>query len=419
MIKTSTKYKNIASGLFFISLFSSVLPATAMEFEKTEALKAAAFLPGTVLSNSLYTIDEQVTNDGFINTYTVNSTQNSFKVSSNRALQKLLLEIEAISAMRKVEKSDVFINSLKESGAATVDGLKKLITAPADTIENAVSGLGSLFSLAEESIFNSSPGESEDSRLEQTIGFSNAKREVAFRYKVDVYSQNTVLQEHLDRIAWAEYAGGLTLGVATMPVGGVAGATLTFSGTTRLLGEIIATTPPAELKLKNRQKLSELGIKEDLADLFIENPHFSPLQQTAFVLALEKVKTAPDRSLPLLTALQVTDQEMAGYMTSIMLMFSGYNSQIVPVVRFKTVARVFGAIDKNGKMIIMLPADFITWNKRLANTIDQLKGTSNKTNEIWITGTASPLATKNISASGWHLKQKVTQKIGFNEIAKK
>ncbi len=402
--------------LTFVVFFFSVLPVFAGElYEGTVTLKASAVLPKKILGSHLYTIQEKVTNDGFTNNYKVDSGQNSFQVTSNIALYKLLLEIEAIEAMKKVEETDAFVSALKESGIATVDGIKKLFTSPAETLEKAASGISSLFSRAEESIFNSSPGKSEDSRIEQAIGFSNAKREVAFRYNVDPYSQNKILQEYLDRIAWADYAGGLTLGVATMPVGGMAGATLSVSGTARLLGEVIATTPPAELKLQNREKLEKMGIDQELAALFIENPYFSPLQQTAFVLSLEKIKTAENKALPLQAALQVKDQEMAGTMTSIMVMFAGYDKKINSVAKFKTVARIFAAIDKKGKMIIILPADYVTWNQRLANGLGAVREKKNSANEIWIVGTASPMAMEKIKAAGWHLEEKVAKKIGFKE----
>ena len=417
---TDYNYSKFISVFVLLSLFIPLFPAFAVEFDDNPfSLKASSYLPAKILHSKLYTINEQIVNDGFINTYTVKSTWNTYEISSNIALYKLLHEIKAIAAIKKVEESDVFINALKESGVATIDGLKNLFSDPADTLENAVSGIGSLFSRAEESIFNSSPGQSEDSRIKQTIGFSNAKREVAFRYKVDVYSQNTILQEHLDKIAWAEYAGGLTLGVATMPIGGVAGMTLSVSGTARLLGEVIATTPPAELKLLNRKKLAKMGIDENLADLFIENPHFSPLQQTAFVMSLEKIETASNRSLPLQTALQVNDRNMARYMTSIIAMFAGYNDKIAPLEQFKTVARVFSAINKEGKMIIMLPADYITWNQRLAEGLNLTKDTTGSETEIWITGTASPLAKKKMQAAGWHLEQQVATQIGFKNNTNK
>jgi hypothetical protein len=311
---------------------AKVHSAVAVEqYEGAVALKASAMLPAEIVNNQLFTVEESVKNDGFTNTYTIHYGKHAFRVHSNIALYKLAMEIRAIEAMKQIEESDAFVDSLKESGVATVEGLKHLFTEPADTLESAASGISSLFSRAEESIFNSSPGDTEDSRLEQTIGFSNAKREVAYRYKVDVYSNNALLQEHLDRIAWAEYVGGLSLSVATMPIGGMAGATLAVSGTAKLLGEIIATLPPAELKLRNRETLATMGIDENLIDLFIEIPHMSPLQQTAYVMALEKMTNVQDKSLPLQVALQISDQNMARIMTSIMVMQAGYNTNISPV----------------------------------------------------------------------------------------
>ncbi len=400
----------LATAVFF----SFALPGRAAEqYEEAVVLKASSLLPQQLQNNTLFKIDERVTNGGFINTYTVKSADGTTQVSSNIALYKLLREIEAIEAMKKIQESDAFVKSLKESGVATVEGIKNLFNDPGDTLDKAASGLGSLFTRAEESLFKSSPGEAEDSRLEQTVGFSNAKRQVAYRYKVDVYSRNPVLQEHLDRIGWAEYAGGFTLGVATLPIGGVAGITLSVSGTARLLGEVIATTPPAELKLQNRAKLAGMGIDENLADLFVQNPHFTPLQQTAYVMALGKMKTAKELALPLQAALQVNDQDTARYMTAIMAMFAGYNKRISPIVQFKTVARFFCGVDKKGQLIIMLPADYITLNKRLVSGIKSVQNADHSGYALWTIGTVSPKAQEYITKSGWHLEQKAAAKIGF------
>ena len=401
-------------ALLATAFFCFASPAFAVEqFEHSQNLKASSFLPEKFLKTDLYTIEDIVKNDGFTNTYTVYYGKTTFPVSSNIALFKLIQEIEAIEAMKKVQQSDAFVDALKDSGTATVEGLKNLFTDPVNTIDSAVTGVGSLFSRAEESIFNSSPGESEDSRIEQTVGFSSAKRDVAYRYKVDVYSKNPVLQEHLDRIAWAEYAGGLTLSVATMPLGGAAGLTLSVSGTARLLGELIATIPPAELKLQNRTKLSEMGIDESLASLFIDNPHFSPLQQTAYVMALEKMKSATERSLPLQVALQVNDQNMARYMTAVMVMFAGYNEKISPIIRFKVAARFFCGVNKDGKLIIILPADYITANKRLAGGISSVTSSDMTGYELWSIGTASAKAKELLKDAGWKFQPKAAGKIGF------
>ena len=62
----------------------------------------------------------------------------------------------------------------------------------------------------------------EGSRMQQLIGFSDEKRKVAISLDVDPYSTNTVLQHELDGIAWASFAGGMTVQFATMPIGGPA-----------------------------------------------------------------------------------------------------------------------------------------------------------------------------------------------------
>ncbi|MBM9513967.1 hypothetical protein [Desulfogranum marinum] len=198
-------------------------------YESGVTLKASLVLPQEVLNSKNYSILEKVKNDGFTNTYSVRSNSGNYTVRSNIGLFKLLLEIEAIEAMKKVEQSDVFVNSLKASGDATVEGIKDLVTDPGNPLQHAATGLNSLLGRTEESLFHSTPGDTEDSRVEQTIGFSQAKREIGYRYHVDVYSRNHLLQENLDRIAWADYAGSITLGAATMPIGGLAGGTLTVS----------------------------------------------------------------------------------------------------------------------------------------------------------------------------------------------
>ena len=46
--------------------------------------------------------------------------------------------------------------------------------------------------------------------MQQLIGYSDEKRKVAISLDVDPYSTNTVLQQELDGIAWASFAGGMT-----------------------------------------------------------------------------------------------------------------------------------------------------------------------------------------------------------------
>jgi hypothetical protein len=70
-------------------------------------------------------------------------------------------------------------------------------------------------------------------------------------------------------------------------------------------------------------------------------------------------------------------------------------------------------VNKDGKLIIALPADYITLNKRLIAGTKAVKKEGITGYELWSTGTASPAASDFITKSGWKLEQRVAKKIGF------
>ena len=201
---------SILSGcLLFTGLYCCTAAHAVEGYEPQQDLKASGVLPKSFFESDLYKVDQKVKNDGLMNTYTVTSKHGNFEVISTVALYKLIVEIQAIDAMKKVQESDTYTKSLKKSGADTAEGVKHLFTDPLGSAESAGKGLTSIFSRAGEAI-KSSPGDTEDSRAEQLIGFSKSKREIAHKYHVDVYSTNKVLQDELNSLAWADYGGGIT-----------------------------------------------------------------------------------------------------------------------------------------------------------------------------------------------------------------
>ncbi len=389
--------------------------AVEKKFEAPPKLRASDILPEKLLKSPNYQVDEQVVNDGFLNHYHITSPFGDFDVISNAGMHKLTREIDTIAEMAKVKTSDVFIKAVGESASNTLKGIKTLFTDPEKSIKGAATGISSLFSRAKESVLKSDPGETEDSKAKQAIGFSKAKREVAFKYGVDVYSTNKVLQEYLDSLAWADYLGGLSLAVVTAPIGGAAGLVVTSSGAVRLLNEVIATTPPAELKLQNRNKLLDMSIDGDLIHLFINNPHFSPRQQTYLVAALEKMTKAKNREFPLQVALQAENHNVATTVTLITAMFAAYSVKITPIERFYPVARFMYGLDENGKTVLQIPADYITWNQRLANGIGSIQKRGKKGSELWVLGTVSERARIELKQAGWEINTRVATKLGVAE----
>src|SRR5215468_77 len=105
------------------------------------------------------------------------------------------------------------------------DGMwKNLVTHPVESVSGAASGLGAAFRTATASLTGPKRSEAEESRVKDMIGFAKMKRDYAYHFGVDVYADNKVLQDRLDDITWAGYAGSMTLSAALAAVPGGAGA---------------------------------------------------------------------------------------------------------------------------------------------------------------------------------------------------
>ncbi|MBU1234526.1 MAG: hypothetical protein KKC77_16675 [Proteobacteria bacterium] len=373
-------------------------------FEEPGQFKASAILKPELLKGKYHTVTEQVINDGLFNHYTVESRFGTFRANSTNSLKILIHEINAIAAMKQVRSDDTVVSSLKQSGENTVTGVKNLINDPQGTVEGAVSGVGSLFNRAKETVGKRKPTGAEDSRFEQLVGVSKVKGEIATRYGVNMYSRNPKLQEELDRLAQADYLGGLGVGVATSVVPGVGGLVLSTSGTTRLLNEAINTTPASELWLQNKNKLLSMGMNTDTVELCLNNPSFSPVLTTVLVTALESMKEVDNRELFIKVALQASTSDMAKTITEIAVMSAGYHKEIAPLKGFEPMARVTLGIRKDMTRVVLLPIDYLIWDKRVAEIVTAVTGESKgKGFELWALGILSKQSTSEFQKLGWKI----------------
>ena len=412
IIKTFIGCSSSVVSFIVLCLFLIMLPQSVLaEFEKPGTLKAQSFLKPEFLKGEHYTINEQVNNDGLLNHYAVHSSFGDFRVISTSSLHILVREIGAIAVMKEINTDDTAIEALKQSGKNTVAGLKNLVTDPQGTFESAAAGVGSLFNRAIGTVGKRQTTETEDSRVAQLVGFSKSKGQIATSFGVNVYSRNEVLQEELDRLAWADYLGGLSVGVATSAVPGAGGVLMTTSGAARLLSETINTTPASELWLQNKNKLLEMGMNEDTIELFLNNPVFSPALQTMIVAALESMKGVENRELYLKIALQAGDSVMADIVTESAVMTAGYHKHIAPLKRLTPIARLARAEKSDGTIVVILPSDHTIWSEKVANLagslVEKVKASGGPGIEVWAIGDFSPLAHSKLDGMGWDVHTKV------------
>lgn len=391
-------------------------------FETPPTLRASQILPPQLLKGPYHTVNEVVQNDGYLNRYVIESKFGEFEGVMTAKLRKRIDEINAMVVMEKIKGTEVFKDSVIEAGGDVVHGLKNLVTSPVDTVSGAVSGIGAIFNRAGEVLFRSKKSKYEDSRFEALIGFSKTKREYAHNFGIDAYSTNQVLQDRLDEIAWAGYVGGLTVAGAMSMVGGVAGIITSASGISRVLNDVVAQTPPPDLRQRNRKSLREMGVDKDIAALYIDNDIFTPRQQTAFVMALERLKGVKNKQAFVRFGILTKNQDIAFFRQRMAEMFAAYHNKVAKIDRFQPIdddSPVKGidiAVTQTGKAVMVVPLDYLVWTKLVAHVFAEIDETASaipgvKGKEFWITGTLTPLANQQIQKFGWKVFDKIEKRL--------
>jgi hypothetical protein len=390
------------AGIFTLAMLTNA----ASQHESPHVLKAVDILSKDLLSGGNYTVDDAVENDGYMNMYTMKSRFGEIKVTSTAVLKIRAREFDAIAKMSEVEKTDSYADAVEKAGKKTISGVKTIVTQPVQTVKGAVSGVGKLFKRAGES-FKSEKGAGEDNSLEQMIGFSEAKREVAKEFGVDVYSSNKILQEHLESIAWANFGGKMSLTVLKAFVPGGVGIALSVSDNAQMLNDTIMSTPPSELKMMNRKKLTAMGIDPKIIEILMDNPKFTPRYQTQLVAALDEMKETEGRDSFVKFAALTKSEDVAFFRQRSALKYAAYNKKKSPIKQFIPIAQfVFGVAGDT--LVFIVPVDYLVWSE---DTAQVAKGFDEKTKampeikkkELWLSGSLSPMSREQLTSMGWKI----------------
>ena len=241
--------------------------------------------------------------------------------------------------------------------------------------------------------------------MKDLIGFSRTKRDYAYQFGVDVYSDNKVLQDRLDEISWAGYGGSMTLSAALAAIPGGAGVAITVVGTNRVLNDLFRTTPPVDLRRINGEKLTAMDVHPEIANAYLNNGAFSPRQQTLLVEALDQMKGVRNRAAFVRFATPTPNADIAFFRERQAEMYAGYHKVVPPIASFASLAEFAAARTASGALIFCVPLDYLVWTEPMgrfiiaANKVLDAGGAKEK--QLWVTGTLSPVARKEIESRGW------------------
>jgi hypothetical protein len=401
--------------VFFVCGVILVSGALAQDFQKSPIiLRAPEVLPRELLSGRNYTIKETVKSDGLINIYEVDTPYGNIKVESTALLLKRVAELRALSKIEELKGTDVYLKAAKGAALGPVKTAEGLVTDPVGTATGVVSGIGNFFGKVSDSVTSSDPHK--DKALNSIAGQSAFKREYAYQFGIDPYTNFEPLQKALNDLAWTAAVGGLTVKAAMMAVPGAAGAVVGYSGTAETMKNLVRDKTPAELEKINRQSLRSMGVDEGLADHFLSGTSYSPREKTFLVGALASMTGVLDRSIFLRLATMDCEESVAVFMRVRAQLMDLYQEKTHSVTRFVSADGVPLMLTKTGVIIGVFPLDYVGWTigfgrkvTGVSNAIDAMPGIRGK--ELWITGTIDPKARSVLEKKGWKLEDKIQDRL--------
>lgn len=393
------------------------LPAAAQsQFEAPVTFRTVDVLPGVRLRGSNYTIAPSVQNDGFMNQYQLTVKGQTYTIDGTDQLMVRLRELSALQTMEALKGTSVFTSAAKKAVMAPIEGAKALVTRPVDTIVGMGRGVRSFFSSLGHATFGS-PSEQEEGVLKTAVGFGSARRQFAARFGIDPYTSFPPVKNELANIAWSATGGNLTVGVAFQALPSGAKGAIVGTKATHGFNRIIYDTPPAELKKINRRMLDAMGVTPAVAELFLDHPKFSPTHKTEIVLSLEQI-AAYDREVFIQRAILADNESAAFFVMGWARMFQAYHNKVAPLARFLRLGRMPIAQRKDGVLIAAVPVDHLLWTSAIATQHGQNMQNVRKISgvtagEIWLVGTISPTARRNLEAQNWVVHENKGRLLGM------
>jgi hypothetical protein len=377
-------------------------------------LNAADLLPGVALRGASYRVRDRVETDGYMAHFVIDSDFGTFDATGVPQAKLRIVEAEATRKLVETSKSDLFAEGMKRSLEQPIDAVKNIAQDPVKSVKQVPKTVGHFFSKVGSSIergvqkvaagANNSDtsvadaGRGVGNAAKSVAGFDAARLATAKQLGVDPYSDNQRLQEEINKVTWAFFAGGLPLRIGAAVAS--AGIALTATNTLGLPQEIYALTP-AELALRDRDALAAMGARDEAIRDFQLHKLLGVSRQHQIVTLLAALPKASGRAAVVPLATACTTPEQADFLIAgLRVLVERQRSGAAGYVALKVLGRLPGATTAGGELEVPAPVDYVTWTEAVAAFAarDDL-GDAPKV--LVHTGALSPAAAAGLTAAGW------------------
>ncbi|MEX1114681.1 MAG: hypothetical protein WEB53_05495 [Akkermansiaceae bacterium] len=396
-----------------IAIYQSALAQAPATFESAVQLNAAELLSAEALRGPSHRVRDLAFTDGFMAHFDVDTDFGTFEAIGVPQVRRRIVEAEAIRKLVETSKGDLFAEGLKRSIEQPIDAVKNIAKDPVTSIKRVPKTVGHFFSKVGSSIEsgvnkikdNNEAGQSPTagqigSVAKNAAGFDKAKLDTAKQLGVDPYSDNVRLQEEMDKVTWAFFAGGLPLRVgAAVASAGVAVAATNMVGVPE---ETYALTQ-SELAFRDSQSLTAMGLRSEDIQAFQIQPSLSTTRRHRIVKALEGLPGATGRGRIIQLANSCGTPEQADFLIAALSML--VERQRSGAADYKTLhvfGRLPGGTTSDGSVEVPAPVDHVTWTEQVAAFAQRDDiGTAPKV--LVHTGKLSAAATAGFTSFGWKI----------------
>jgi hypothetical protein len=389
----------------------------AEEFEGPPMLPARDLAPSSLIAGNGFRVVSPVPTDGLMALFVLNSNVGTFNAPGLDLLRIRVAELPAIAELQATSKTGVFATSLAKNAVRPVTAAGQMVMNPMDTVKGLPGGVQRFFGrvgagagqLAEAATdsdqSNADRASTVTSRIGKTtkdiLGYEQEHRELAKRLGVDPYTTNPVLAPLLDEIAEVAFTAhaGVNLAISATVPGAMA-----ITGV-RMISNWVWDTPRADLIVRNRNTLKEMGVPDNTIASFMANSAFPLSVETNFVEILSGLSQVPG-AIDVVTLAATAQSEMqARFITDTVAMLARYNARS-PLASITAKGTVV-ARDRSGTVVVPAPVDYVSWTKRISYFAHRPDLAAPKRIAL-LTGQMSPMAKRNFRKLGWTVYERVS-----------
>lgn len=361
----------------FLALAPAAFAQAPAAYETGVLLKAADLLPAELLLGPTHRVRDQVVTDGFMAHFQIDSDFGTFTAIGVPQAKRRIAECEAIRKLVETSKSDLFAEGLKRSVEQPIDAVKNIVKNPVESVKQAPKTVGHFFGKVGSAIGRGaekvadrvssggepSPGEvgtGIGNAAKNAAGFDKAKLDTAKQLGVDPYSDNARLQEEMDKVTWAFFAGGLPLRIGAAAVSGGASLALTATNMVGIPEDTYALTQN-ELALRDERSLAAMGVTLEDIKAFQIHAALSTTRRHRIVTYLEALPKARGRGYMVRLANSCTSPEQADFFIgALALLAERQRSGAADYTGLKVLGRLPGATTAGGELHVPAPVDHVT-----------------------------------------------------------